>query len=166
MDQNIVYLVLDSGIVKQSHHATFDEAWYLQPACPPASQLLYDLGLEADKVATLPSGTVGAPLLTSGSGGPSKTAPVPWPPLFAKGTMLSKWDVPAHPRMLQPPLWETALPRPIAAAAACVRVPITPDTTIASEFNITKHDMATVYTSPDPYFDSFEEELDLWKFFF
>jgi hypothetical protein len=29
-DQNIIYLDLDSGIVKQSHHATFDEAWYLQ----------------------------------------------------------------------------------------------------------------------------------------
>ena len=47
-DQNIVYLDLDSGIVKQSHHATFDEAWYLQPARPPAAQLLYDIGLEAD----------------------------------------------------------------------------------------------------------------------
>jgi hypothetical protein len=38
-NQNIAYLDLDSGIVKQSHHATFDEAWYLQPACPPATQL-------------------------------------------------------------------------------------------------------------------------------
>ncbi len=97
MDQNIVYLDLDSGIVKQSHHATFDEAWYLQSACPPTAQLVYDLGLEADKVATLPSGTVDAPLLTSGYGDFSKTAPVPWPPLFAKGTTLSKWDVPACP---------------------------------------------------------------------
>jgi hypothetical protein len=45
-DQNIVYIDLDSGIVKHSHHATFDEAWYLQPARPPAAVLLYDLGLE------------------------------------------------------------------------------------------------------------------------
>ncbi len=44
-NQNIVYLDLDSGIVKQSHHAGFDEAWYLQPAHPPAAQLLYDLAL-------------------------------------------------------------------------------------------------------------------------
>jgi hypothetical protein len=29
-DQNIVYLKLNTGIVKQSHHAQFDEAWYLQ----------------------------------------------------------------------------------------------------------------------------------------
>jgi hypothetical protein len=26
-DQNIIYLDLDSGLVKHSHHATFDEAW-------------------------------------------------------------------------------------------------------------------------------------------
>jgi hypothetical protein len=31
-DQNIIYLDLDSGIVKRSHHAQFDEAWYLQDA--------------------------------------------------------------------------------------------------------------------------------------
>ncbi len=65
--------------------------------------------------------------------------------------------------MLPLPLWETALPRLIVAAAACVRVPVTPDTTIASEFNIIKDDMATVYMSPNPFFDSFEDELDLWK---
>jgi hypothetical protein len=29
-DNNIVYLDLDSGVVKRSHHAKFDEAWYLQ----------------------------------------------------------------------------------------------------------------------------------------
>ncbi len=47
-DQNIVYLDLDSGLVKQSHHAQFDEAWFLQDSCPPAAQLLYDLGMEPD----------------------------------------------------------------------------------------------------------------------
>ena len=30
-DQNILYLNLDSGLVKCSHHAQFDKAWYLQP---------------------------------------------------------------------------------------------------------------------------------------
>jgi hypothetical protein len=68
--------------------------------------------------------------------------------------------------MLPLPLWEMALPRPIAVAAARVQVPVTPDTTIASEFNITKDDMATVYMSPDPFFDYFEEELDHWKWSF
>ncbi len=37
--QNIIYLDLTSGIVKSSHHVIFDEAWYLQPSCPPAAQL-------------------------------------------------------------------------------------------------------------------------------
>jgi hypothetical protein len=39
-DQNIIYLDLDSGVVKSSHHAQFDKAWYLQPKRPPAAQLL------------------------------------------------------------------------------------------------------------------------------
>jgi hypothetical protein len=29
-DQNIRYLDINSGAIKTSHHATFDEAWYLQ----------------------------------------------------------------------------------------------------------------------------------------
>ncbi|KAL7545864.1 hypothetical protein ACHAWF_009220 [Thalassiosira exigua] len=45
-DHNIRYLDIDSGLVKSCHHATFDEAWYLQPVRPPAAQMLYDLGLE------------------------------------------------------------------------------------------------------------------------
>ena len=31
-DQNILYLDIDTGLVKHSHHAQFDEAWYLQPS--------------------------------------------------------------------------------------------------------------------------------------
>lgn len=45
---NIRYIDVDSGIVKTSHHAVFDEAWYLQPARPPMAQLLFDMGLEQD----------------------------------------------------------------------------------------------------------------------
>ncbi len=47
-DHNIVYLDINLGIVKRSHHAQFDEAWYLQATRPPASQLLYDLSVEPD----------------------------------------------------------------------------------------------------------------------
>jgi hypothetical protein len=47
-DNNIKYIDLDSGLVKTSHHAQFDEAWYLQDSRPPAAQLLYDLGLKAE----------------------------------------------------------------------------------------------------------------------
>jgi hypothetical protein len=48
LDHNIVYIDLDLGLVKSSHHAQFDEAWDLQDSRPPVAQLLYDLGLEAD----------------------------------------------------------------------------------------------------------------------
>ncbi len=47
-DHNIHYIDLTSGTVKTSHHAEFDEAWYLQEQRPPGAQLLYDLGLELD----------------------------------------------------------------------------------------------------------------------
>ena len=152
-DQNIVYLDLDSGIVKQSHHATFDEAWYLQPARPPAAQLLYDLGLKADEMdISLSDNTTTVTLLPAC---PSTPPPAPWPPLYDHHTKLSKWDVPPRPRMLPLPLHETALPRPFAAAAARARASIGPENTIASEFNITKEDMAIVYMSQDPFFDSF-----------
>ncbi len=39
-DQNIFYLDTSSSVVKSCHHALFDEAWYLQPSCPPVAQLL------------------------------------------------------------------------------------------------------------------------------
>jgi hypothetical protein len=45
-DQNIRYIDVTLGVVKQSHHAVFDEAWYLQLLRPPTAQLLNDLGLE------------------------------------------------------------------------------------------------------------------------
>jgi hypothetical protein len=147
-----------------NHTHTFDEVWYLKPACPPAAQLLYDLGLKADDMATLPSGNVDEPLMM-----PCETsllASVPLPPSMAQGTKTSKWYVPSQSQMLPLPPQETAFPWPIVAAAAPVRASVIPDTTIASEFNITKDDMAMVYMSPDPFFDAFEENLDLQKWSF
>jgi hypothetical protein len=40
-DDNIKYIDIDTGRVKTSHHAVFNEAWYLQRNRPPAAQLLY-----------------------------------------------------------------------------------------------------------------------------
>ena len=57
-DQNIVYLDLDSGVVKRSHHAQFDEAWYLQDSRPPAAQLLFDLGVTDDAETYAASGVL------------------------------------------------------------------------------------------------------------
>jgi hypothetical protein len=45
-DDNIRYIDVDPGVIKASHHAVFDEAWYLQPARPPMAQLLFNMGLE------------------------------------------------------------------------------------------------------------------------
>jgi hypothetical protein len=45
MNHNIVYLDFDFGVIKQSLHAQFDKAWYLQASQPPAVQLLYELGV-------------------------------------------------------------------------------------------------------------------------
>jgi len=142
-DQNIVYLDMDSGFVKQSHHATFDEAWYLQPSRPPAAQLLYDLGLEVDDVEISLTDSESDGLLPPVC--PSASDQVPWPPFLAQGTKNSKWDVPSHSRMLPLPLHEIALPCPLIATAARTRVSVTPDSTIASEFNITNEDIAIVY---------------------
>jgi hypothetical protein len=57
LDHNIWYLD-GSGIVKETHHATFDEAWYMQVNRPPAAQVLYNLGLETDETQSLETGPV------------------------------------------------------------------------------------------------------------
>jgi hypothetical protein len=68
--------------------------------------------------------------------------------------------------MVPLPLWETALPPPIAAAAARVRGMPSDAASIVTAYGIGKDDMATVYMSPDPFFDAFEEDLDLRKWSF
>jgi hypothetical protein len=51
-NQNICYLDLDSSNTETCHHATFNKAWYLQDARPPAAELLYWLGLKDDTIST------------------------------------------------------------------------------------------------------------------
>ncbi len=109
LDQNILYLNLTTCIVKQSHHALFDEAWYLQPHQPPAAQLLYDLGLELDDNAeTIKPEAAGIP---------------PWPPLPSVTLPLKKWNVPPICRMTPLPLRETSVPHHRTAATARIRAP-------------------------------------------
>ena len=187
-DQNVSYIDLTSGIVKTSHHADFDEAWYLQPTRPPTAQLLYDLGLEVDDNAA--SDNAPPELATT-------LAPIPWPPMKPLDTT-SKWDIPSICRLSPLPLRESATPfrptlhRPVTAAAARVtcdaksihdeplinedlfantslrgmvtRTRASLASELVSEYLITKKDISPIYMSPCPYFDSFEEELDLRKF--
>ncbi len=108
-DHNILYLDMDSGLVKRSHHAQFDEAWYLQSNRPPAAQLLYDLGLEVDS----DDNTEDVPQLP----------PVPWPPLATCDSASGKFLVPSSCLFTPLPLRETlALERPMTAAAARTHV--------------------------------------------
>ena len=132
-------------------HATFDEEWYLQPTQPPAAHLLFDLGLETDTTSTAPQ-PLNPPLPT-------------WPPMAPKATGKYKWDTPITP--INHPLPLRLTPAPSTAQAAAVTAqPTSPMTAsdLATHFLVGKHDLATVYMSPDPYHNAFEEELDLRKY--
>ena len=156
-DQHIVYLDIDTGLVKRSHHAQFDKAWFHQPSCPPAAQLLYDLGLEADKVTPYSDDNAENNVITP--------LPAPWPPLPSPKLKAARWYVPSFCRNTPLPLQETALPQPIATTAA--RVWSNPDappltaSDIVSEYNIGTNDMVLIYMSPNPYHEAFKEVLDL-----
>jgi hypothetical protein len=115
-NQNIMYLDLDSGIVKSCHHAVFNKAWYLQPTRPPAAQLLYDLGLEADTASM----TVDGPLHPTPIGTVSPVS-VKWPPMPPVITQHQKpFLTPPMCLMTPLPLRVTDTPPPniIAARAA------------------------------------------------
>ena len=105
MDQNILYLDLDTGLVKHSHHAQFDEAWYLQPTCPPATQLLYNLGLEADNDSHITVDTT-----DSDKENHIRVLLAPWPPLPSHKLSESIWCVPPLFCTTLLPLRETELP--------------------------------------------------------
>ena len=164
-DQNIIYLDLDSGIVKTCHHAVFDEAWYLQPTRPPAPQLLYDLGLEADTEPMTANGPLPTPAI-----GTTSPISIKWPPLL---------HVPS-PHPTPPACFHTPLPlrvtdtptlSPNSSTARAARLRSTNHRSkkqiaadVVAEYFINASDMATVYISPDPYGSAFEEDLNLRKF--
>jgi hypothetical protein len=161
MDQNILSLDLDLGIVKLCHHAIFDEAWYMQPTRPPAAQLLYNLGLKSDFESVLVDGTP-HPVSVE----PSQA---PWPPPLPHsiGSVL-KWKCPPHSLHAPLPLQISVTPVLFGARATWVKSPAMPKKDIAveviREYLIGKEDMAMIYISPDPFYGAFEEELDLCKF--
>jgi hypothetical protein len=172
-DHNIIYLDLDSGLVKRSHHAQCDEAWYLQTTRPPAAQLLYDLGLEVEpETAVEPD---------NGHDEVHTTPSVPWPPIATCVPPCDKFHVSPSCKFTPLPLRETSTSRrPLTAATARIHAPqessdtpgiiakakahTTSPSDIVAEYLIGKHDMTTVYMSPDPYFEAFEEIIDLRKF--
>jgi hypothetical protein len=180
-DQNVRYIDLNTGVVKTSHHATFDEAWYLQPTRPPAAQLLYDMGLEyeddTDGDGTITQNDIpNVPLPPTVTPTRFSDAPYPPSPLPAPGglTQFKKYTAPHSCRLTPLPLRETALPRHRTAAAARLsanipyphlhRTKSTIAADIVMKFMIGKRDISMIYLSPDPYHDAFEEEVDIRRF--
>jgi hypothetical protein len=160
---NIVYLNTTSGIVKSCHHTIFDEAWYLQPTRPPAAQLLYNLGLEAESDFI----SIEGPLVYV----PKKTIvqiTIPWPPL--PGIVYKNvWTPPQLCLFALLPLQMTDTPIPITAWAARTRTDATPlsnkelTSITVTEYLIGPHDMAHIYLSSDPYGRVFDKTPNLRK---
>jgi hypothetical protein len=80
----------------------FDEAWYLQPNCPPAAQLLYEMGLKyKDKDDNvIPEATTTSP----------ETNSVPWPPMKLILALPFKWKLPPECYTTPLPLQELDMP--------------------------------------------------------
>lgn len=166
-DHNIVYLDLNSGVVKRSHHAEFDEAWYLQQSCPPAAQHLYDIGL-APIYPSEPEQDVNTPVL--------EVPMAAWPPEAPTTSLKQPWSMPKWCTCLPLPIGHTAFDtsrHPITAKAAKTSVPGPNKPRLArrrkaidimADYEISKRDMAMIYLSPTPYFDAFEQPLDLRQF--
>jgi hypothetical protein len=176
-DHNIVYLDLDSGLVKWTYHAQFDEAWYLQETRPPASQLLYDLGVEPDKSLYSETGIVALPADSDFClPGTIEKVHIPWPPMATSSPLKKLWRVPDRCTILPLPLRHMAIERDTrititAKAAQAQSSPGQPHqpqrpwaVDIMTEYNIGRNNMAMVYMSPDPYFDTFEQPLDIRHF--
>ncbi len=154
-NQNIRYLDLTLGVVKTSHHAQFDEAWYLQHEQPPGPQLLYDLELEVDDTFLSESGPVKECLQAA-----------PYPPPIPKGSLhLPKFNDHCECWQLHLPLRvtdTTTTLRPLTASATWISAQQTLLDVVYS-LGISASDMATIYMSPDPYFNAFVEPIDLRK---
>jgi hypothetical protein len=133
----------------------FDEAWYLQPHRPPAAQLLYDMGMEAeDSFSCAP---------------PTQPRPVaPYPQLPSKKPIVT----PTQALNTFLPLCLIATPMETTARAAKLIHPYN-DTAlhprfhkldVIQEMNLDKEDtFAQIYLSPSPYCEAFEDTLDLRK---
>ena len=173
-DNNIVYLDLNSGVVKRCHHAQFDEAWYLQSSRPPAAQLLYNIGIAPDPASYSEAGVITPPIASDyHPPGSVDKITVPWPPLHSPFIPQS---VPDMCTQLPLPLGHMAssiTPRliPARAAKASALEPNTPRLArrpkaidIMADFDISKKDMAMIYLSPDPYYEAFAQPIDLRNF--
>jgi hypothetical protein len=148
-DDNIKYIDINTGVTKVSHHAVFDEAWYLQPSRPPMAQLLYDMGMEADIDET-----------------PSTMPPTPnlakYPPMPA-----IEMKLPVTTKATNKPIplrLSEAPPKLEYNARAAKTETRMRGFGIIEDMQLDKEDtFAQIYLSPSPYFESFEEDIDIRK---
>ncbi|KAL7485618.1 hypothetical protein ACHAW6_011205 [Cyclotella cf. meneghiniana] len=140
-DDNIRYIDVHSGVVKTSHHAVFDEAWYLQTTRPPAAQLLYDMGMEPELGPTVVD----------------KSQPKPGP--YPRMPESAPHKIPTKARLYPLPFCI------IYAASATKTNAVMEDRTQGGIWDIWQESKEKVfrqiYLSPTPYYDAFEEKLDL-----
>ncbi len=161
-DHNSVYLDLYSGVVKRSHHAQFDEAWYLQDSRPPAAQLLFDLGVTDDAAPYTASGVLYDESVVSDFRPPGtiEQVQVPWPPCAPNKSLTPKeWQVPDVCTRLPLPLHHMPMVVPARhsvgarAAKAHATAPIPRRARpprardIMFDFDVTRRDMEMIHVS-------------------
>lgn len=130
-DTNIRYMDLETGVLKRSPHAVFDEAWYTFDKRPPAAQYLYNLGLENEQYMTDVYATMQ---------GRARDAD-PTPDQLPCTVSVSSSDA--------------------AALDSRVNATFTLPHSILEEYGINTGDMAMAYFSSDPYDVEFVETLDI-----
>ena len=106
--------------MKCSHHAQFDEAWYLQPTRPPAPQLLYNLGITHDEAEETTPSPVQAVVSEYRTPGTVERLVIPWPPVESPNKNKLQWDPPISSLHLHLPLCALSedIPRIFPARAA------------------------------------------------
>jgi hypothetical protein len=157
-NENIRYIDVKTRVVKTSHHAIFDEAWYLQPKRPPFAQMLYDVGLEPDLTCldlTATTKVTPYPPLPS-------LKPPPVPTLSTRIPLPLRASTP--PDVFQPTLATTSIPVPPFDLSTNDLPPKRLEHDMILEHDITRRDIETVYLSPSSFLDAFEEVFNLRYF--
>jgi hypothetical protein len=153
-DENIRCVDVDTRVVKTSHHAIFDKAWYLQQCRPPFAQMLCDIDLEyvPDSITAPPSSPPPLALY------PPTVKPPDLPPKACLTPLPLQISSPpevylhAHTGTLQSDIQLTG-PTPSTKLSL--------DHEMMMKHDISQKDMMMVYMSPHPFNNSFEEEFRL-----
>lgn len=173
-DNNVMYLDLDSGVVKTSHNVVFDEAWYLQTQRPPMAQFLYDLGLCQNDTLTPAPPLQPLPAAPWPSAPPqtwlppstldARRLPLPFG-IFPSGGDRIEIEVysPGGDMCGAPADAYSPVAQPKVASVGGVVITTT-DVETAKDYGISSTVTAQVYMSPDPLHAAFEEIMDLRKF--